>query len=84
MAVLTVYSRRDCHLCDELIEGLRELQARFRFDIAVSDVDADPALARRYGDDVPVLAHDGRELCRHRLEHEKVVDYLADCLAKSA
>ena len=75
--VLTVYSRSHCPLCDEMIEALRGLQARFRFDFTVTDVDADPALARRYGEDVPVLAHGERELCRHRLEAGTVADYLA-------
>jgi hypothetical protein len=74
---LTLYSRARCHLCDEMVEGLRGLQHRFRFDIAVVDVDSSPELQRRYGDDVPVLMHDTRELCRHRLDAEKVADYLA-------
>ena len=74
---LTVYSRSYCHLCDEMIAGLRELQARFHFDFDVVDVDRDPALARRYGEDVPVLVADGRELCRHRLASIQVTDYLA-------
>ena len=60
-----------------MIAGLRKLQARFRFDIDVVDVDRDVALERRYGEDVPVLAHDGRELCRHRLATVLVTDYLA-------
>ena len=74
---LTLYSRKDCHLCDEMIAGLRPLQARFRFDLEVVDVDRDAALAGRYGEDVPVLVADGRELCRHRLASAQVTDYLA-------
>ena len=60
-----------------MIAGLRELQARFAFELEVLDVDADPALERRYGEDVPVLAHGGRELCRHRLDRDGVTAYLA-------
>jgi hypothetical protein len=43
----------------------------------VLDVDADPALERRYGEDVPVLAHGGTQLCRHRLDLDGVTAYLA-------
>ena len=75
--VLTVYSRAHCHLCDEMLEALRKLQGLGRFRIEVTDVDGDPALTRRYGEDVPVLAHGGRELCRHRLDPEGLVAYLA-------
>jgi hypothetical protein len=60
-----------------MITGLRELQARFHFDLEVVDVDQDAILGRRYGEDVPVLAHGGRELCRHRLATALVTDYLA-------
>ena len=60
-----------------MIAGLRILQARFRFSIEIVDVDADPDLEDRYGEDVPVLLHGARELCRHRLDSALVTDYLA-------
>ena len=74
---LTVYSRTYCHLCDEMIAGLQELQARFHFRLGIVDVDSDEALEARYGEDVPVVAHGSRELCRHRLDVSLVTDYLA-------
>ena len=77
-AELTVYSRTYCHLCDDMIAGLRELQARFRFRLTIVDVDADEALEAHYGEDVPVLAHGSRELCRHRLDVSRVTDYLGE------
>jgi hypothetical protein len=74
---LTLYSRAHCHLCDEMLGALRNLQGPDRFRIEVMDVDGDPALRERYGEDVPVLVHNGRELCRHRLDAEALVAYLA-------
>jgi hypothetical protein len=76
--LLTVYSRNDCPLCDEMIAGLHTLQARFHFDLTIVDVDCDTALESRYGEDVPVLVHDRRELCRHRLNESLVTDYLVE------
>jgi len=75
--ILTVYSRAYCHLCNEMIEALQEMQGLFHFDIAVIDVDADPELERRHGENVPVLMHDGRELCHYRLEPSIVTAYLS-------
>ena len=75
---LTVYSRSYCHLCDEMIAGLRTLQARFDFSLTIVDVDSDDALEARYGEDVPVLAHGATELCRHRLDTPRVTDYLTE------
>ena len=75
--MLTVYSRPDCHLCDEMLEALQRLQGLFHFGITVIDVDADPELARRHGESVPVLMHDGNELCRYRLDPSFVTAYLS-------
>lgn len=77
---LTVYSRNYCHLCEEMITALRELQRRFPFELVVADVDADAGLERRYGEKVPVLAHGELELCHHRLDRPAVMEYLAKML----
>ena len=74
---LTVYSRAWCHLCDDMIEGLKSLQARVPFDIQVIDVDSDPALEALYGERVPVLTAGGGELCHYRLDYAKVNEYLS-------
>ena len=75
---LTVYGRRDCHLCEDMIGALRRLQGPFQFDLAVVDVDGDPELQRRHGENVPVLMHGGRELCRHAIDLAAVTAYLSN------
>ena len=75
---LTVYSRADCHLCEEMIEALRSLQGLVHFEIAVIDVDSDPELERRFGEKVPVLMHGARELCHYRLDFAAVTAYLSE------
>ena len=56
-----------------LLDLQRELgpQQSFTFDIV--DVDADPALVERYDELVPVLAHDGREVCHYHLDRDGVM-----------
>jgi hypothetical protein len=76
---LTVYSRKGCHLCGVMIAGLERLQADFAFSVTVVDIDTDPVLTARYDEDVPVLAHGDRELCRHRLDTALLREYLAPC-----
>jgi glutaredoxin len=75
---LTVYSRSHCHLCEDMIAGLQGLQARNSFEFDTVDVDRDPALARRYGDKVPVLAYGERELCHYRLDAAVITAFLAE------
>jgi len=76
-SLLTVYSRAYCHLCDEMIAGLRALQNDIAFEFEVIDVDSDRALEARFGADVPVLAAAEVELCRYQLDVAKVNEYLS-------
>jgi len=74
---LTVYGRTYCHLCDDMIAGLRDLQAGARFELEIIDVDSDPALEARYGELVPVLVGADGEICHYHLNAAKVNDYLS-------
>lgn len=56
----TVYSREDCDCCRRAMEVIEPQRRRHRFTVEVVDVDADPELAARHGDWVPVVAVDGR------------------------
>jgi thiol-disulfide isomerase/thioredoxin len=76
---LTLLSRAWCHLCDEMREELAQLGRVAPFDLEIVDVDADPVLEDTYGDDVPVLLAGTIELCRHRLDANRVAAYLESC-----
>jgi glutaredoxin len=74
---LTVLSREYCHLCEEMLAGLKRFQARYDFEIEVIDVDRHPRLEDQWGDKVPVLLDGDRELCHYYLDHEAVDARLA-------
>jgi glutaredoxin len=74
---LTLISRRYCHLCQDMEEALATAGEELAFVLEVLDVDADAALEKRYDELVPVLLHDGHELCHYFLEVGKVRDYLS-------
>lgn len=67
MREVLVYSRRGCHLCEELLDEVEPL-CRGRASLAVLDVDSAAELREAYGLDIPVLLVDGFEVCRHRLD----------------
>ncbi len=75
---LTVYGRGYCHLCDDMIAALHTLQGRYLFDVNVIDVDSDAALETRFGEKVPVLMCDDRELCHYFLNEPVVTAFLSD------
>jgi hypothetical protein len=65
---LSVYSRADCGLCEELLAELRPWAQCRRLEVEVRDVDADPQARRRYGHRIPVLLLDGEPVCHGHLD----------------
>ena len=74
---LVLYVRRDCHLCTEMHRQLLRVGERAGFDVDLVDIDADPALAERYGHKVPVLVGAGEEICHYFLDEEQLNAYLS-------
>jgi glutaredoxin-like protein DUF836 len=64
---LTLYSRPECHLCEEMRAHVDALLGERVHRWHVIDVDSDPALAARYGDSIPVLFVNGRLFAKTRL-----------------
>lgn len=73
---LTLVSRTCCHLCHDMEVAVGSLAREFGAAVEVLDVDADPGLEARYNELVPVLLHEGKELCHYFLDTEKVRSYL--------
>ena len=65
MARITVYSKPECHLCEDALVVLRRLQAELCFEIEELDIERDEALLRAYFERIPVIALDGEELCEY-------------------
>jgi Glutaredoxin-like domain (DUF836) len=63
---LTLITRRDCHLCEEMAAVILEVAPAFAAAVDVRDVDSDPDLRARYTDEVPVLLIDGRKAFKYR------------------
>jgi uncharacterized membrane protein len=55
MIDVTLYSRADCHLCDQARADLEALQAAIPHRLAVVDVDSNHELKNTYGLEVPVV-----------------------------
>jgi glutaredoxin len=64
---LTLYSRKDCCLCEEMKTVLREVAANIQIEIDEIDVDTSPELREKFSDEVPVLFIDGRKAFKYRV-----------------
>ena len=62
MREIVVYSRRGCHLCEDLIEDLLRLIRPYDVRLRVLDVDTRADWKESFGLRVPVVTADGEEL----------------------
>jgi 4a-hydroxytetrahydrobiopterin dehydratase len=69
-----LYTRRDCPLCDKAKEAIRA--SGVEVELQEVDIDDDPALRRRYTDDVPVVVIDGVEAFRHRVDPRAFAEWV--------
>ena len=75
---LVVYGREECHLCQNMILALQNLQKQVPFDFRVIDIDSNPELIALYGEKIPVLVSsaDNQEICHYFLDLAALDDYL--------
>jgi glutaredoxin len=57
--MVTVYSRRGCHLCENAVNTLEGLREELSFDIEVIYIDGNLDLEKLYGHEVPVIHING-------------------------
>jgi len=66
---IVLYSRPDCHLCDEARAGLEEMRVEGPgFELREVDIDSDDDLLRAYLERIPVIEIDGRAVCELGLD----------------
>lgn len=76
MSTVTVYSKPDCHLCEDAMAVLEGMRAQLDFELVEVDITADDALHRAYFERIPVLALDGEELCEFFVDEALVRERL--------
>ena len=74
MATRTVelLSRTGCHLCDEARRLVQRVTAETGVSWTETDIDADPALRAEFGELVPVVRVDGKELGYWRIDEGRL------------
>lgn len=61
-----IFSKSDCHLCDEMSDAFHGLQNEFPMTITYTDITSDEALFEKYRYDIPVVFVNGRKAFKHR------------------
>lgn len=68
MIRVEIYSKKDCHLCDDAKAVLARVQARTPFELVEVDIEADPRLFEQFQYDIPVIFVDGHKAFKHRVD----------------
>ncbi len=68
MAVVTLYGKPGCCLCDDARAVVEAVRSERAFDLTEVDVTLDPRLERRYGERIPVLEVDGEEAFEYHVD----------------
>jgi uncharacterized membrane protein len=55
MMQVKLYSRKDCHLCDQARSDLEGLKSELPHQLEVVDIEQDPGLRQKFGEKVPVV-----------------------------
>ncbi len=78
MSTVTLYTKPDCHLCEDALKTLREVGAELSFELAVRDITTDEALHRAYFERIPVVTLDGEELFEYFVDAEALRERLRE------
>ena len=65
MALVTLYGKPGCHLCDNAREAVERVRLERSFELEEVDVSLDPLLMFRYGKRIPVLEVEGEEVSEY-------------------
>lgn len=79
---VTVYTRADCHLCEEAIETIERVadDEAVAVELDLVDVDEDPELRAEYGERVPYILVDDSPAFKYHVDERQ----LREKLQKSA
>ncbi len=77
MTRVTLYSRPDCHLCDEMKRVVARVAERMPFTLDEVDISGDAQLERAYGQEIPVLLVNGTKAAKYRVTDWELMRILA-------
>ena len=71
---VTVYTRADCHLCEEAVETIERVADEEGIELTMElvDVDTDDELRETYGERVPYVLLDGSPAFKYRVDEREL------------
>lgn len=76
MILVEIYSKEDCHLCDEALVVLEKVQKEVAFSLKVHKLIPGEANFEEYKEDFPVIHINKRFAFKHRLNENRLKIHL--------
>jgi len=73
MKIVTLYTKKGCHLCEAVEKTIAQIARRKRFHFNRRDICEDAGDFERYQHDIPVILVDGNEIARHHLAADELI-----------
>lgn len=75
---LTIYGRSQCHLCQNMLDELEDIRSENNFTYEYIEIDSNSELEDRFGQKVPVLMAEEREICHYVLDIHALKGYIGN------
>jgi glutaredoxin len=69
---IDLYSRPGCHLCDEAKAVIERVQHRFGLVLRVINIENDPELEHRHGEEIPVVYINGQKAFKYHVDEAEL------------
>ena len=73
---VVIYSRANCHLCEEAEKNVREVLVEIHFGLEVIEINGDQELERLYGEEVPVITINGDVHDYYKVDKQRLLKAL--------
>ncbi|MFQ5603156.1 MAG: glutaredoxin family protein [bacterium] len=70
-AKVEIFSKPDCHLCDEAKAVIKKVQGQWPFVLEEVDITKDKHLFEKYKEQIPVIFINGRKAFKFRVEENE-------------
>ena len=78
MALVTLYTKPGCHLCDDAREALQRVQKLHPFSLEAVNIQDDPSLLAEYGEQIPVIFLNGTYLFEYAVDEARLRELLKE------
>ncbi len=76
---LTLYSRENCHLCEDMIIQLQAMTEKYKFSLKIIDIDKTEKHVQKYNNIIPFLCFEEKsnsiEICKYFFDEDALASF---------